>query len=149
MKRTLLALLLIIVVATPVLAHGTDITYVGEGSTVTVSALFDDLQPMAEAQLLVYSPDDPQNAFYTGIADAEGQHSFDIDTDIAGTWDVNVRLASHGEWLRIPVTENGEIVPMDASGQSSLIRSIAGVLIFVALVGIAYYFSRKPKTTSD
>lgn len=148
--RTITRLVLLFIavfVAVPMVgAHGTGVTYtVAEDNNVTLEALYDDGEPMAEAQVVVYAPSDPETAYLRGVADAEGRYTFEVDTAIAGSWDVTVRTAGHGDIVRITVTDGGEIRPMDAAG-FAIPRQLLAVVVIAALGGIAYFYSRKPKS---
>ncbi len=144
MKRLLLALLITFFVVAPAAAHGTAITYTATGATVAMVALFDDKEPMAEAQVIVYAPNDPETVYLRGTTDEEGRFSFDIDTDISGTWDVTVRVASHGEIIRIPVTDSGDILPQGGR-VAAIPRSLLAIVVIALLGGVALYFSRTQK----
>lgn len=149
MKKLLFAILCTCLFVMPVAAHGTEITYSAIGETITISALFDDQEPMAEAQIVAYAPNNPEVAYHTGTADANGQYTFDIDTSIAGSWDITVRVASHGEIIHVPV-QGGKIVPQASSFLGGgTFRTIATVFVLAALAGVAYYFSRKPKLATS
>jgi nickel transport protein len=133
---------LLAAVAQPVAAHGTEITYTSEGNTVTVQALFDTGEPMAEAQFTVFAPNDPSAVYFQGIGDSEGRFSFDVDPAVAGAWAVRVRIAGHGEIINVPVGADGTIGAYSASGLSAMVRNILTGVVVVVLGGVAWYFSR-------
>ena len=143
LTRLVLLFIAVFVTVPMVAAHGTGVTYTVSGNSVTIAALFDDDTPMSEAQVIVYAPTDPEIVYLRGVADEDGSFTFDIDTALAGSWDVAVRTAGHGDMLNIPVTESGEIRPMDAG--FAIPRQLLAVIVVAALGGVAFIYSRKPK----
>ena len=128
-------------------AHGANITY-RTVSAIEVQGIFDSGEPMAEAQVTVYAPDDPINPWQTGIADENGRYVFIPDVDLPGTWDVQVRVAGHGEIVHIPFEPDGDSVQIsggDDGYTTGQIALMAGSVIW-GFVGTALYFEgRKAK----
>ena len=89
-------------------AHGSKITY-AQTSAIAIEASFEDGTPMANAQAVVYSPQDPTTPWLTGITNENGQFTFVPDSSLSGNWDVKIRQSGHGDIVSIPVVE-GRIV---------------------------------------
>jgi len=134
--------------AAPVSAHGTDIAYT-TATQVQLEARFDTGEPMANAQVTIYAPDDPQNPWMTATADEAGRFAFTPDTSIPGRWDIFVRTAGHGNTLYIDVDAESTAITGVASAGSGLttvqiiLMSAAGIWGFI---GTALYFARGRKT---
>lgn len=141
----------------PVLAHGARIDY-QQTSAIVIRATYDDGTPMAQAQAVVYAPDDPTEPWLKGMTNEAGEFSFVPDADLAGNWDVKVRQSGHGDIISIPL-DSGGIAPEETSAMSSdanlaktsgystgqkLLMAIAGVWGFI---GTALFFARKPNST--
>lgn len=141
-KLTLIASLLIVLLfpATVAMAHGVESVVEIDGTQVTVFAMYDTGEEMSNAQVVVYTPDDPQNGWLTGVADDDGVFAFDIDNALEGRWAVSIRTAGHGEILYLDVAADGT-VSAEAGSNGTLRTVLAGVVV-VALAGIAYFFSR-------
>lgn len=107
---------------------------------------------MAEAQVQVYSPEDPQTPVFTGITDEAGQFVFVPDQP--GDWEVSVRQAGHGDIAVIPVdtggiegndTETGVTIAEDFSDSAALNplqRTIIAASVTWGFVGTALFFWR-------
>lgn len=109
MKQTfVISLVLISVVGWSIkaIAHGVGITYEAT-EAIALQANYDSGEPMAEAQVSVFSPEDPSTPWLTGTADESGRFVFAPDTSIPGNWEVQVRQAGHGEILNISIGEGG------------------------------------------
>ncbi len=81
-------------------AHGVKLKY-RTTQAVEIQAAYDGGQPMANAQITVYAPDDPSSAWLTGTTDATGKFTFTPEANQIGNWDVKVRQAGHGEIVTI------------------------------------------------
>ena len=79
----------------------------GTTTGVQIYARFDDGTPMANAQVLVYAPDDPETPWLRGEADDEGYFAFVPNAALAGRWDINVRTAGHGDWVYLTLEDGG------------------------------------------
>lgn len=122
-------------------AHGVNIEYTSNVE-IEIVARYDTGEPMAGAQVVVYSPDDPSTPWLTGVCDDEGRFSFIPDTSKPGIWDVQVRKAGHGDIIHIPVggdtTAAGGI-----GGYTTLQIGLMMAAVVWGSVGTALYFSRR------
>ena len=144
MKRQiwwLMALVLLLGSVGTVAAHGARIAY-SLDTVVTIQAAYDSGEPMAEAQVVVYAPNDPATPWLTGMADENGRFSFTPDPTLPGTWDVQVRQAGHGDIVHIPV--GGGSGAAASGGFSTTQIVVMSASVMWGLVGTALYFSRRP-----
>ena len=124
-----------------VLAHGAKIEYT-VNMTIEIVATYDNGEPMAGAQFVVYAPDDPSTPWLTGVCDDEGRFSFTPDTSNPGTWDIQVLQAGHGDIVYIPIGE--DMVVTGGTGGYTAIQIILMAACFIwGSVGTALYFSRR------
>lgn len=121
------------------MAHGVEIEYT-ERSAVEIAARFDTGDPMAGAQVAVFAPDDPAKPWLTGTCDSEGRFFFTPEPEIPGLWEVQVRLAGHGEIIRIKV-ENGDVAANGTAGLSTGQKLMMVIAVTWGLVGTALFFS--------
>ncbi|MEM9775297.1 MAG: carboxypeptidase-like regulatory domain-containing protein [Chloroflexota bacterium] len=126
-------------------AHGTDINYTLV-STVRVNAGFDTGEPMSDAQITVYAPNDPQTPWLKGVADSDGKFSFDPDPEITGNYSVQVRSAGHGEIITIPV---GGGTASSTGGQTTAQQLIMAAAVVWGFIGTALYFSARKKEQTE
>ncbi|UCC61326.1 MAG: carboxypeptidase regulatory-like domain-containing protein [Dehalococcoidia bacterium] len=122
-------------------AHGAKIEYVVD-MMVEIVAMYESGEPMSGAQVVVYAPDDISTPWLTGICDDEGRYSFKPDTSMAGTYDVQVRQAGHGDIVHIPVGDGGT-----ASGSSGGYGvgqiALMSVCVVWGFIGTGLYFLRR------
>lgn len=124
-------------------AHGTAIGYTIQ-STVLIEANFDTGEPMADAQITVFAPNDPETAWLQGVADADGKFTFVPDPELSGTYDVRIRSAGHGEILPVPV--NGATT--SSAGSTTMQQLIMAAAVIWGFVGTALYFSARNNNSS-
>jgi nickel transport protein len=141
-----------------VLAHGTVINYQAKES-IEIEAKFDNGTPMKNAQVVIYSPDNPKEAWLTSTTDENGKLVFTPDFSQQGNWSVKVRSAGHGSVINIPI-ESSSTKTEDADTQEIITsRSTSSPAINATLttaqkmmmattgvwgfVGTALFFSRK------
>jgi len=123
-------------------AHGVDLT-AESVNALEVIALYDSGLPMAGGQVTIYAPDDPLEPWLTGICDQEGRFVFVPDYSKPGLWEIQVRLAGHGELIRFEVTTAEEVVAGGSRGLSLLQKIVMALVIAWGAVGTALYFSRR------
>ncbi len=135
----ILLTLIIAFSASGVAAHGSESHVDIDGNVVTVNADYDDGEGMGEAQVVVYAPDNGDEPWLTGVADADGLYSFEPDTSIVGEWKIELRSAGHGETLYVMVNDDGTISADEHSAISG--RMVLIGVAFIAALGIAgFYF---------
>jgi nickel transport protein len=84
------------------IAHGVQLTH-QTLEAVEVQALFDNGNPMSNAQVTIYAPNDPETPWQQGTADKNGRFLFAPDPSLAGNWAVRVRQAGHGAILNVAI----------------------------------------------
>ena len=94
----------------PALAHGVSATYQSR-SAIQVEATFSSGQPMADAQVSIFSPTDPSTPWLQGRTDTYGRFLFVPDTQQVGTWQVQLRSGGHGKILNIPISRSSQLAP--------------------------------------
>ena len=125
-------------------AHGTAITYT---ATFTVQGYFDSGEPMANAEVSVFTPEDPENAWEQGIADDEGRYTFTTVSDKTGDWAVSYRSAGHGDIAYIPVG-TGAAASSSGALTGGLQRAVMAIAVIWGFVGTALYFQARQKAAS-
>lgn len=150
-RMPLLSLLCLIGWTSRSSAHGVAIDY-QPTPAYAINAAYDTGEPMPNAQVAVFSPDDPANPWLTGTTDAQGQFIF--SPSAPGNWEVQVRQAGHGDIVVIPVGE--DVVSVNRDGAE---RSVAGAVdrytplqkslmigsVIWGFVGTALFFARGNK----
>ncbi|MEM7134114.1 MAG: carboxypeptidase regulatory-like domain-containing protein [Chloroflexota bacterium] len=122
-------------------AHGTEVAY-NVSSAVTIEARYDNGEPMADAQVTIYAPDNPQSPWQIGQADSKGLYTFVPDTAIPGRWDLSIRTAGHGEMVYVDVDETNSIAEISGGSSGFTMAQIAlmSVSVIWGCVGTALYF---------
>ena len=100
---------------------------------------------MALAQVLVYSPDNPDQPWTTGQTDEAGQ--FEFTPDAGGRWEVVVRQAGHGTTVTVPVTDTAQggsaaLLVSSSEPSSPLQRWASAGAALWGMVGTVLFFSR-------
>ncbi|MBE9175900.1 carboxypeptidase regulatory-like domain-containing protein [Synechocystis salina LEGE 06155] len=154
----------------PALAHGVKVEH-HSVTAIAVAAQYDSGEPMAEAQVLVYAPDNPSQPWLTGVTDKEGKFTFTPAGDRPGNWEVAVRQGGHGAMVTIPWqtgTANGGTVNKDSEQSDSdkttpeitvasvpndtalspMQRGITIGAVIWGFVGTALFFSSKSQSHS-
>jgi nickel transport protein len=157
----LIGLSLLGVVSCPgdAIAHGANIEYKST-SALQINATYDSGQPMANAQVTIYAPNDPATPWLTGMTDENGGFIFVPDPTKVGNWEVKVRQAGHGDIISIPGGNSPTAINQNEpnAGSQSLTQNQQSVsshkytpmqkgLMIVSVgwgfVGTALFFSRK------
>jgi nickel transport protein len=137
-------------------AHGAHIEY-EITQAIQLTARYDNGDPMAEAQVTVYSPSDPANVWQKGVTDQAGQYIFAPDPDQSGNWEVQVRQAGHGDIVAIPMAEadSGQDLetlipptlasPARSENGTGLQKGLMVASVIWGCVGTALFFSRQKK----
>jgi nickel transport protein len=139
-------------------SHGVTLQY-QTTSAIEVQAIYDSGQPLADAQVTVYAPDDPSQPWQTGTTDEQGRfHFIPAGAHSEGTWDVQIRSAGHGGMINIPAsqaaTSNDSVaapsLPLAGSSRAQLTPLQTAVVvgsIIWGCVGTALFFRRASSST--
>ena len=143
LKAIVYLLLLCVMVLFPatVNAHGAKIEY-SISNSIELIAKYDSGEPMAEAQVTVYAPDNPSSVWLTGTCDEDGRFIFTPDASVPGTWDIQVRQAGHGDMIHIEI-EEGSVTGGSSSDYSTGQIIIMSVCVIWGLLGTALFFKRR------
>lgn len=144
MKRLVLVSLSIGVmfgVSERAIAHGVEIEYQST-QAIQITASFDTGEPMADAQVAVFSPESPSEPWLTGTTNEQGQFVFAPDYAISGNWDVQVRQAGHGDIISVPIADSATTQTSAATGGGfSMLQKVVMVgAVIWGFVGTALYF---------
>lgn len=121
---------------------------VGTVQAIAVDAYYDSGEPMVEAQVSVFSPDNPQQPWLRGRTDERGQFVF-VPGESEGRWTVQTRQAGHGSMAYIDVSAGyAEASSLAVSGGaqpgvSPMQRAVMAISIVWGLIGTALYFRRR------
>lgn len=138
-------------------SHGVKIDY-EMTQAIAIDAKFDSGEPMANAQVTVYAPEDPTEPWLQGTTDNQGRFIFAPDPAQSGNWAVRVRHAGHGNLLNIAIAPPAEadagaqepetpaIAPQAVKGSTGMTPLQTGLTIASGIwgfVGTALFFSRR------
>ena len=130
--------------AGPAAGHGAFVDVTGVPA-VAVDARYDTDEPMAEAQVAVFAPDDPTRPWRVGQTDQAGRFVF-VPDDRAGRWAIQVRQAGHGAMGYIEVGADAAAGIIESStaapGPDLLQRLLMVACVAWGCIGTALYFRR-------
>ncbi|MGY6632565.1 MAG: carboxypeptidase-like regulatory domain-containing protein [Alkalilacustris sp.] len=142
--------------ATPPPALGHAALLDAEATTaVRLHARYDTGAPMAGAQVIIYAPDAPADAWSHGTTDAAGRYVFVPDMALPGRWTVQVRQAGHGAVAHVTLgadagARDGDAaaagavsIRTDSPPASPLQRAVMIALVAWGALGTALYFRRR------
>jgi nickel transport protein len=147
------------------IAHGVHIQH-HEVSAVQVQATYDSGEPMDNAQVTIYSPEDPSTPWMQGVSDAQGEFMFVPEPGQTGTWTVRIRKAGHGQIFHIAspgASVNGSSTAQNSGSEASpsaiasaslgsytsLQKGLMLASILWGFVGTALFFSRSNRSKSN
>ncbi len=129
----------------PAFGHGAFMDVSGVRA-VEIHARYDTGAPMADAQVLVYAPDNPAEPWLRAVADSEGRFVF-VPDDRPGRWAIQARQAGHGAMNYFTLEDEGGAsvaVTASASGQIDLLqRTVMIASVVWGCIGTALYFRRR------
>ncbi len=90
------------------LAHSVQTDYLlSPKDGLALDVTFSTGEPLADAPVKIYSPDNPAEPWFEGKTDENGQFNFLPDQKLEGEWTVEIGENSHADILSVPVEENG------------------------------------------
>lgn len=146
-KRSVTGLLAAVLMGSPAAGHGAFVDVAGVAA-VGIHARYDTGEPMADAQVSVFAPDNPAQPWRVGQTDAAGRYVFTPD-DRAGRWAVQVRQAGHGAMGYVEVgadaTYSFTATAAAGSGISQAQRVLMAACVIWGCIGTALYFRTLPR----
>ncbi|NOQ22770.1 MAG: carboxypeptidase regulatory-like domain-containing protein [Candidatus Aegiribacteria sp.] len=132
----------LLILSAPVFGHGALVTWEVLEDSVHISALFDDGQPMDKAQVSVFSGAAPSVPYIIGMTDEHGEFAFMPDKEESLNWDVQVRLAGHGDIVHISLAEDSA-ADAEQGGFSTLQIVLMSACVVWGFIGTALFFTSK------
>ena len=114
---------------------------------IRLHAFYETGEPMSQAQVFIYAPDDPAQAWGQGIADMEGRYEF-IPDAIAGRWSVQVRQAGHGVMAHLDIGADAPVMTISSTPDTWAQRALMVALVAWGALGTAL-FARSRKGKQD
>lgn len=135
----------------PALAHGAVAEY-RQVRAIEVRANYDSGDPLSEAQIKIYAPDNPKEAWLTGTTQADG--TFVFVPDQPGAWAAQVRKAGHGDITTIQVASSQQENAQASTWQGGntytpLQKGLMAAVGIWGFVGTALFFSRKKSAQKE
>ncbi|PSO48516.1 MAG: hypothetical protein BRC33_09490 [Cyanobacteria bacterium SW_9_44_58] len=139
----------------PALAHGVAIAH-RQTSAIEIRATYDNGDPMSNAQVVVYAPNNPAEPWLKGTTTEKGTFAFVPDRKMQGAWDVKVRQSGHGDLISIPV-ENAETASSQQTqagnrwqggNYTPLQKAIMAALGVWGFIGTGLFFARNKSNNS-
>ncbi|EAW35282.1 carboxypeptidase-like regulatory domain-containing protein [Lyngbya sp. PCC 8106] len=140
-------------------AHGVQIEH-SASQAIEINAKYDTGTPLENAQVTVYSPNDPTTPWKQGTTDDQGNFVFTPDPSKTGYWEVKVRRAGHGGIVSIPLGTAANNDPVSTSeppenpnnqssfysqasqGLSPIQKGLMMASVLWGCVGTALFFSK-------
>ncbi|XFA74077.1 hypothetical protein RYO59_002342 [Thermosynechococcaceae cyanobacterium Okahandja] len=115
------------------LAHGVSLDY---QRVIQITARYDNGEPMANATVQVFAPDQPQAVALQGITTAEGH--FQFTPDQAGYWQVQVRQAGHGGTITVPVDLESTVRPLTLASRPVSLSQYTPVQVGIMVLAVVW-----------
>jgi nickel transport protein len=144
MKKVVPIFLLITFSISIASAHGVAATAINAGAVAAVEMLYNTGEPMAYAEISVFSPSSPDKEVIAGFADRNGRYAFVPDED--GEWRVEAADGlGHKSIITVNHAIGADIAHEADEGSSPLyIRALLGISIILNIFA-AYSFVMRRK----
>lgn len=133
-------------------AHGAVIDY-QMTKAIEIQSRYDTGKPLANAEVMIYAPNNPHEPWKTGKTDEKGNFMFIPDTEITGYWEVKVRQAGHGGLVSIPVETSTAITDIQYQQNSASLNPWQRGLMIASVIwgcmGTALFFMKSPSPTVE
>ncbi len=144
----------IVAIPTKAWAHAVETNYALDAALqnqLQVQSTFSTGEPFAGATVRVYAPGQPDQPWFEGTMDEQGQFSFAPDATITGDWEVEIGEDGHADYLRVPVTEMGVDVNQISQVGSKDIHyaalpwqiTVGGSFAIAAVAGLGLRYQRR------
>lgn len=88
-------------------AHAVETNYRLVSDALEVQSVFSTGEAFQNAEITVYSPEDPEKPWFKGKTDENGKFVFKPDPAMRGQWAIEIGEGSHWDRLDIPVSDRG------------------------------------------
>lgn len=134
----------------PALAHGATAEY-RQVRAIEVRGSYDNGDPMSEAQVTIYAPENPNEPWLEGTTQEDGTFVFVPDPEQTGDWVARVRKGGHGDMttIKAEIAQAEETQTQASSNDwqggsyTPLQRGLMAILGVWGFVGTALFFARK------
>ena len=135
MKKFLLPLAALALLSTPQKAfgHAVETNFLLEDE-LQIQTLFSSGEPLTDAKVQIFSPDNLEEPWLEGQTDEEGRFSFAPDTELPGDWEIVIQEKGHGDMLTVPVDTQGVNVDLISDAGKVHMHYMTGPLTFVGAV---------------
>jgi nickel transport protein len=130
-----------------VLAHTFETNFQVRFDTIELEASFGEEEVFADAPVVVFSPENPQEPVMVGRTDEAGKFTFQTDTTKAGDWTVEIGYANDNHWdrLTIPVQAGGiDASAISAGSQPEHSHDYFAYSFLATIVGLGVFFGTRP-----
>lgn len=113
---------------------------------VQIHARYDTGEPMAGAQVVIFSPDNPGEPWMIGATDSAGRFVF-VPDERQGRWAIQARQAGHGAINYFALEDQGAVgtalTATQPSGGTTLLQRLLMIgSVAWGCIGTALYFKR-------
>jgi len=108
---------------------------------IRLQALYDTGEPMAGAQVVIFAPGAPAEAWGRGSTDAEGRFVF-VPGPEEGRWTVQVRQAGHGAMAHVETGAAAPVSVASAAAPGWADRAVTIALVAWGALGTALFAMR-------
>ena len=140
--KILLSSAALLMLTAPVFGHGARVVWEMQDDSVHISASFDDGQPLARAQVTVFSGAAPSVPYIVGMTDENGEFSFLPDKEKSLNWDVQVRSAGHGDIVNLSLTEESTVKNEQGKFTTLQIVLMSACVVW-GFIGTAFFFASR------
>jgi nickel transport protein len=104
---SLILLLGLVVFPGKAFAHAVETDYRLVSDALEIQAIFSTGEFFHDADIVVYSPDDPTQPWLEGLTDQDGKFLFHPEESMFGEWAIEIGEGNHWDRLEIPVNDYG------------------------------------------
>ncbi|MBB5022518.1 carboxypeptidase regulatory-like domain-containing protein [Desulfurispira natronophila] len=139
-QQTIAGLCFVLLSAGASYGHGV-VVHTEVQQAIQVEGVYDDGTPMAEAQVLVFSPGNPRTPWKTTTTDEQGKVSIVTDPEVLGRWSIQLRQAGHGATVYLDM--EGDTVEVISRTESGWLKTtLIFALVLWSALATAGYFKR-------
>ena len=129
-------------------AHGTAQLRYRQEPAIQIEALHDNGEPMINAKVRIYAPENHRKPLIVGNTDSQGQFRFIPQARQTGSWTVTVSQLGHSHNINIPIQQNLALAAAQTSSTYSPLQKLTMAIVGIwGFLGTALYFTRNSQKT--